>query len=152
MIRYNLRCANDCRFEAWFSDSADFDQQNEHNLVSCPRCESTEVEKEIVAPQIASGHRGSESEDFQEKQTFLSNDEEFAKARALRQALQSLRKHVEEHADHVGDFFAEEARQIHYGKGKKRAIYGRAEEEEAQELRREGIEVQEIPWIPLEDI
>ena len=42
--------------------------------------------------------------------------------------------------------FAEEARKIHYGERESRNIYGRATEQEANELRDEGIEFGEIPW------
>ena len=62
-----------------------------------------------------------------------------------------IREQVEKHCDHVGDKFAEEARKIHYGEVDKRNIYGQATSEETKELKEEGVEFGEIPWIPRHD-
>ena len=51
-------------------------------------------------------------------------------------------------AEYVGGRFAEEARRIHYGEVQERAIRGRASQQDAQELRDEGIEVMSFPTLP----
>jgi hypothetical protein len=68
-------------------------------------------------------------------------------AEALKQ-LRDLRKAVEENCDYVGDRFAEEARRIHYGETDPRGIYGETTNQEAEELRDEGVTFQRIPWLP----
>jgi hypothetical protein len=47
----------------------------------------------------------------------------------------------------VGKAFPEEARKIHYGETEHREIYGEASPAEAEELREEGIEISQVPWI-----
>ena len=65
--------------------------------------------------------------------------------------LSEARKMVEENCDYVGPKFAEEARKIHHGEVDKRDIYGEATKEETEELREEGIEFGELPWVPRMD-
>ena len=62
-----------------------------------------------------------------------------------------VQNHIEKNFDHVGPKFAEEARKMHYGEAAKRSIYGEATKTEAKELRDEGIEVNQIPWLPRPD-
>ncbi len=66
-------------------------------------------------------------------------------------ALREVQAHIEKNFDHVGPRFAEEARKMHYGEADKRSIYGEATKVEAEELRDEGIEVGQIPWLPRHD-
>ena len=54
MIRYALVCDRKHQFEAWFNNSADYDKQAKRGLVSCPVCDSTKVDKAIMAPAISS--------------------------------------------------------------------------------------------------
>ena len=65
--------------------------------------------------------------------------------------LYKMREHIEENCDYVGKNFAEEARKIHHEEVDKRDIYGEATAEEAEELREEGIEFGEIPWLARHD-
>ena len=44
MIVYNLRCPKDHVFEAWFRDSAAYDDQSRAGEVFCPTCGSKKVE------------------------------------------------------------------------------------------------------------
>lgn len=62
--------------------------------------------------------------------------------------LRQVQTHIEKTFDHVGRKFADEARKMHYGEAEKRSIYGEATREEADELRDEGIDVNQIPWLP----
>jgi hypothetical protein len=70
------------------------------------------------------------------------------------EALRTLRKvqdHIEKNFDHVGPGFAEEARKMHYGETDRRSIYGEATRTEAKELRDEGIQFGQVPWLPRQD-
>ena len=53
MIRYALACDQGHAFESWFANSATYDRQVKRGLVSCPVCNSTKVEKAIMAPLVA---------------------------------------------------------------------------------------------------
>jgi hypothetical protein len=127
MIVYDLRCRRGHVFEAWFRDSAAYDEQARVGEVACPSCGSKKVEKAPMAPRVAKGRGGEEP------------DAAVAKAAETRRAMLELRRHVEENFDYVGGEFAEEARRIHYGDTDPRDIYGETSEEEADTLRDEGI-------------
>jgi hypothetical protein len=120
MIRYALHCAKGHDFESWFPNSAAYDKQVKRDLVSCPSCGSTKVEKAIMAPQ--------ESE--------------------FRAKLKELRDHLTKNADYVGQKFPEEARKMHYGEIDHRSIYGEASPDEAKDLHEEGIEFHPLPVLP----
>ncbi len=64
----------------------------------------------------------------------------------LAEAIGTLRKHVEETCEYVGETFAEESRRIHYGEAEERPIYGEATLDEAKALDEEGIAVAALPW------
>src|SRR5690606_37189409 len=52
MIVYQLSCANDHGFDAWFRDSGTCDEQLEAGQVVCPACGSRNVQKAIMAPRL----------------------------------------------------------------------------------------------------
>jgi hypothetical protein len=81
----------------------------------------------------------------------LSAPQSVAVPEKVAEAMQLLRKvqtHIEKNFDHVGKRFAEEARKMHYGEAEKRSIYGEATKDEAEALADEGIEVDQMPWLP----
>lgn len=53
MIRYALICEAGHEFESWFRDSDSFDRQLKRGQVSCPNCHSAKVDKQIMAPAVA---------------------------------------------------------------------------------------------------
>jgi hypothetical protein len=181
MILYNLRCHKDHVFETWFRDSAAYDSQSKAAVIECPVCGSKKVEKAIMAPHVTkSAGRGRSrgegagiptaaptaapvaptSKTPVSKAPVSGAPVSGATAKALReveqsakvrQALQELRRQVEETFDYVGPEFAEEARKIHYGETDERPIYGETSEEEAEALEEEGVSVSRIPWLPREN-
>ena len=52
MISFTLKCSHGHEFEAWFGSSADYDDQQERGLVSCPFCDDTSVSKALMTPQL----------------------------------------------------------------------------------------------------
>lgn len=135
MILFDLRCARDHFFEAWFRDNAAYESQVRAGKVGCPSCGSRRVEKAPMAPRI-----GKSSPD---KKSTMAVSTDMVE---LRQQLVELRAKVEANCDNVGDKFAEEARRIHYGEADKRGIYGEASDGDARELMDEGIEFVRLPW------
>ena len=133
MIKYNLKCENNHNFDAWFSDSSNFEEQNKNNLIFCPKCNSTKIEKNIMAPNIGS-----------KKQSYtnaLKTEKNYEKI------IKNVRKHVEKNFAYVGNKFADEARAIHYGEKEEREIYGETSVEEAVDLIEEGVNVSPIPGV-----
>jgi hypothetical protein len=151
MIRYALRCERGHEFESWFQSSAAYDSQHKRRLVACPSCESTKVEKAIMAPRIARKGKSksapapvaTSTEDASSTSLVMAPQE-----RELSAKLKELRDHVLKHADNVGNKFPDEARKIHYGDTEHRAIYGEATPDEARALIDEGIEVAPLPVLP----
>lgn len=138
MIRYALHCESGHAFESWFPDGAAYDRQHKRGMIACPHCHSTRVEKQIMAPAVATG-----KDKPTQSMTMFGE-----RGRELRGMIAALHKHMAETAENVGDRFAEEARKIHYGEKEERAIYGAATPPEARELIEEGIPVLPVPDLP----
>ena len=58
-----------------------------------------------------------------------------------------MRNFVEKNFEYVGKDFPRQVRNIYYDKRKNKNIYGNATEKETDELKEEGIETSQIPWI-----
>ena len=168
MILYDLRCRKGHVFEAWFRDSAAYDDQAEASEVACPTCGTKKVEKAPMAPRLAKGSlakgslaKGSgETGEVQRAEAQISEtgptetgtaETETAKAAEAMRALRGLRRKVEDNFDYVGPQFAEEARKIHYGESDAHNIYGETSDQEAKELHDEGVAFTRIPWAPRQD-
>ncbi len=173
MILYDLRCRKNHVFEAWFRDSAAYDDQVEAGEIACPTCGSKKVEKAPMAPRLAKGGltkgglskgngetgevQRAEAETAQTETAKTETAEaetakaETAKAAEAMRALRGLRRKVEDNFDYVGPQFAEEARKIHYGEADAHDIYGETSDQEAKELRDEGVAFTRIPWAPRQD-
>ena len=145
MIAFDLKCAKGHVFEAWFASSRGFERDAKAGRVECPLCGNANVEKAPMAPNIAAG-RGAE------KRMPASEPDPRAERHAeVFRKMRELQNQIERDFDPVGDRFAEEARKIHYGEVDKRAIYGSATPEESKELKDEGIEFGQVPWLPRHD-
>lgn len=141
MMVFDLKCAEDHEFEAWFPSTDAFEKQAKAHAVSCPICGDTKVAKALMAPSV-SGTRKKGSSDVNKAAMHAGQ---------YMAALKELRTQVEQNCDYVGEKFPEEARKIHYGETENRNIYGEASDTEAQELQEEGVEVQRIPVLPEHD-
>jgi hypothetical protein len=157
MIRYTLNCDKGHTFESWFANSSAYDKQAKRSLIACPVCNSTKVEKAIMAPRLG---RSATAEDT--VAPLAAQAPAAAPAAAppsqvamvspveheLRKKLKELREHIVKNADYVGPSFPEQARKIHYGEVEHRSIYGEATAEEAKELHEEGIAFHPLPVLP----
>ena len=65
--------------------------------------------------------------------------------------LRQLQRKIRSECRDVGNDFAEEARKMHYGEVEPEGIYGHATEEERAELDDEGIDIVELPILPLDN-
>jgi hypothetical protein len=155
MIRYTLQCAKNHTFESWFANSAAYDKQAKRALIACPICNSTKVEKAIMAPRLgrsepaaaeapASTPVPAEAPSGPPTSVAMTSPME----RELRTKLKELREHIVKNADYVGRGFPEQARKIHYGETEHRSIYGEATPEEAKELHEEGVAFHPLPVLP----
>jgi hypothetical protein len=144
MIVFDLVCAADHQFEAWFASSAAFDRQAKARKVACPVCGDTSVSKALMAPAVAGTKK--KSKDAAPRKAVMAEQ-----AGEYMTALRTLRRQVERNCDYVGERFPEEARKMHYGEADRRNIYGEASADEAEALKDEGVAVNQIPWVPDHD-
>ncbi|TYO91212.1 DUF1178 family protein [Oceanicella actignis] len=133
MIRYALKCKAGHAFESWFQSSEAFDRLQAAGRLSCAVCGGAEVEKALMAPNVAASAEG----------PARPLSEPASPAEAL---LRALRERLERHGEYVGRDFAREARAIHAGEADARLIYGEASVEEARALLEEGAPVAPLPF------
>jgi hypothetical protein len=142
----NLQCELGHRFEGWFSDEQDYQQQLSSKLLICPLCESASITKLPSAPRLnLSGAKRDETvpsqltppADHNELISLPQSEQQRAFIQAARQMMANTKD--------VGERFAEEARRMHYGEVAHEAIRGKASREEAVALREEGIEFMSMP-------
>ena len=137
MIKYNLECECGKDFESWFSSSTEYDVLKKRKLVNCIYCNSTSVKKSIMSPNLPI-----KSQKKSKKVQLEQN---------IKKQLLNFRRYIEKNCKDVGDNFPQEARNIYYDKKTSKGIYGKATQEETNELLEEGIEVGTIPWINKEN-
>ena len=136
MIKYNLICKCNCTFDSWFASSKEFGRLIKKKLITCIECNSNNVNKSIMAPNVSSSVSSSKKID--------NINYKFQKN--IKKKIIKYQKFIKENCKYVGDNFAQEVRNIHYDKKETKGIYGRVTAEEIDELNEEGIETTTIPW------
>ena len=166
MIKYQLICDLTHEFEGWFQASAAFDAQAESGLLRCPLCDSDQVKRALMTPNLASPKRRKAIEPPladpapkpadpalanptlpQQLAPQIKSEQVQAFGAALAE-LRQLQQKITKDCRDVGNNFAEEARKIHYGEAEAEGIYGRTTHEEREALEDEGIDVLDMPWLP----
>ena len=175
MIKYKLVCESEHEFEGWFQTSTAFDAQNRNRLVNCPVCDSSNVRRALMTPNLVSSKSKSGSSEMSipsatedrpvvplrglpahaqdpravnvsaASPTLTADDV----GKAMSQ-LRQLQRQIKGECRDVGHDFAREARKIHYGESASENIYGRSTEEERDALADEGIDFVTMPWLPPE--
>lgn len=142
MIRFSLKCAEGHSFESWFQSGDAFDGLRARGLVTCPACQSSKVEKSLMAPPVqATRAKAAAPKAAPQPMTNMPDP-------ALAEAIAKLRAHVEANSDYVGDRFAAEARAMHDGDIDHRPIHGEARADDARKLIEDGVPAMPLPFIP----
>ncbi|WBU65083.1 DUF1178 family protein [Paracoccus aerodenitrificans] len=128
MIRYELSCLDNHRFDGWFGSSDAFESQRDAGQIECPVCGTASVDRALMSPSVPAKSRKAQSDD--------------------KTPLEQLRKHIEANSDYVGLRFADEARAMHEGRKDHRSIYGEAKPDEARALLEDGVPIAPLPFIP----
>ena len=136
MIKYKLFCKScDLRFDSWFASSNEYEKLKKRKFLVCHKCNSKDVEKTIMAPQLINCNLKSEKADLE-------------KHYKVKKVIKNYQRFIKENFKYVGNNFAYEARSLHYNDRKKsKGIYGRASNEDLKELKEEGIDTHILPWI-----
>jgi len=139
MIKYNLTCKCNCAFDSWFASSEEFGRLEKKKLITCIECNSNNVNKSIMAPNVSSSKK--------------IDNINYKFQKNIRKKIIEYQKFIKENCKYVGDNFAQEARNIYYNEKETKdneketkGIYGRVTTEEIDELNEEGIETITIPW------
>ena len=148
MISFDLRCANDHVFEAWFANTEAYQEQAKAGELACPICGNAELEKSLMAPNVATSTQEPTPVSSAPMPAAAGASDKGAELMRLARA---VREEVEKNFEHVGSEFAEEAKKIHYGESEHRDIYGEMTPDEAVELHEEGVEFGVLPWPSKED-
>lgn len=144
MIKYALACEQAHEFESWFPSSEAYETQRKRGFVTCPFCNSSKVEKQIMAPSVSRTDKAPVAAAPEPQAVAMLSEKE----KQIRAMIRAVREHVMQNSENVGKGFAEEARKIHYGEAEQRSIYGEAQPAEAQALLEEGIDVLPLPIVP----
>ncbi|KQS01528.1 hypothetical protein ASG11_17910 [Sphingomonas sp. Leaf357] len=152
MIVFDLKCAHDHVFEAWFGSSAAFEDQRARGLVACPLCGDTVVAKAVMAPNLAA--KGN-SKPAAVPVTQRATPDTPIPPDVLKAALQSLAKaqlKALETSQWVGGAFADRARAMHAGEEDHAPIHGQSTIAEAKALVEDGVPIAPllIPIVPPE--
>ena len=151
MIKYKLKCrskicSNEKEFEGWFKNIDAYEIQKQQRLINCPICGSDKVEKLLTTPSLKTNkNKMSDDKDKQYK-----NNESLSvnvNSDNISTLLRTLKKEVQNNSTFVGNEFVSQVRSMKKGKIKEKAIHGHGTNKEIKELRDEGIEVINIPWI-----
>ena len=154
MIKYQLKCrskicSDQKEFDGWFKNIEAYEKQKQQRLINCPICGSDKVEKLLTAPSLktnknkTSDIKDKQFNNYKNNETFLGNVD----SDNITTLLRTLKKEVQKNSTFVGNKFVSEVRSMKEGKIKEKPIYGHGTNKEIKELRDEGIDVINIPWI-----
>ena len=149
MIKYQLTCDCDAKFEGWFPSIKEFELQQKKKQLLCPMCDSTNVRRDIMSPRVK----------ITKKKNVIKTPRQRGKKAIIdmaggqmvmggraRTLLKQLEKHVKEKFEDVGKNFPREARKAQVGE-RNENFYGSATKKEANELVDEGIDLFHVPSI-----
>ena len=154
MIKYQLKCrskicSEEKEFDGWFKSIDAYEKQKLQRLINCPTCGSDKVEKLLTTPSLKTNKN--KTSDIKDKlfknskknETFLGNVD----SDNISTLLRTLKKEVQKNSTFVGNEFVSQVRSMKEGKIKEKPIHGHGTNKEIKELRDEGIDVINIPWI-----
>lgn len=151
MIVFDLRCADGHVFEAWFGSSAAYEGQRAGGLLACPICGGSDVEKAVMAPNVAAkGNRRTDVAASSPRPDSPEPTPDMVKA-VLAKIAEAQATSLEK-SEWVGRNFATRARAMHDGDEASALIHGQATPDEARELIEDGVAVVPllVPFVPPE--
>ena len=156
MIKYNLSCRskycnNGNNFEAWFQNIDSYEKQKKSGLIHCPTCGSDEVIKLLTTPNLKKSSNNNMLDNADQKKSADNNLNKNYIAKIninnITTLLRTLKKEVQKNSIYVGDEFVNQARLMKQGAIEEKPIYGHGSKKDIEELREDGIDVIDIPWI-----
>ena len=85
MIKYKLACNNcELTFDSWFASSSEFDKLKKKKLLVCHACNSSKVDKTIMAPGLVNSEKNS------------NNDHELKKYSNIKETIKKYQKFIKD--------------------------------------------------------
>ena len=155
MIKYRLKCKSTyCseknEFDGWFQNIEAYEKQKLQGLISCPVCGSDDVVKSLTTPSLKkTKNMIQDVETNKIKKTSQIEDNIVANEnlKNISTILRTIKKEIQKNSTFVGDEFVSQVRSMKQGKIEEKPIHGHGTNKEIQELRDEGIDVMNVPWI-----
>ena len=157
MIKYSLKCkslncSNKKEFDAWFQNIGAFEYQQSKGLVTCPICGSDNIIKLLTTPFLRTDNTNvskklEHEKNIDKKKILPTSDFKYNK-NDINSVLRAIKKEIKKNSEYVGNNFVKEARKMKEGKIEEKSIYGHGSKVEIEELKDEGIDVINIPWVP----
>ena len=151
MIVFDLHCEHGHRFEGWFGSSDDYESQLARGLVECPECGTKQVSKAPMAPAVPA--KGNTRADTPVSAPVpaqdgapISNREMPAEVQQAMEKLAEAQAKALKGSTFVGEDFAKQSREMHYGERDEAPIHGQASLKEAKALVDEGVPVAPLPF------
>ena len=140
-IKFSLICECSAKFEGWFPSNKDYEKQLADGHLTCPICDSKNVRKDIMSPNIKS-----KSTKRKKQSKMEMKGTQIVMAGRARTLLKQLESYVKTNFQDVGKSFAKEARKAQRGE-RDQEFYGTATKKEAKELLNEGIDLFHVPEV-----
>ena len=152
MIKYQLICDFEHKFEGWFPSIKGFESQQKKKQLICPMCDSPSVDRDIMSPRVKATKKKSTGVKLKtarlrgkEAMMGMAGGQMVMGGRA-RILLKQLEKHVKAKFENVGKDFPKQARKASVGE-RNEEFYGTATKKEANELLNEGIDLFHVPKV-----
>ena len=154
MIKYKLNCkskycSEENDFDGWFKSIEAYENQKHQGLINCPICGSDKVVKSLTTPSLKTTKSQTSEDQNINNKTFTSSKNFIATENLdiMPTLLRTLKKEVQKNSSFVGNKFVSQVRSMKEGKIEEKPIHGYGTNKEIQELKDEGIDVINIPWI-----
>ena len=157
MIKYSLICKSSyCltknSFDGWFQNIEAYQNQQSQGLILCPLCGCDDIIKSLTTPSFRLSKLKPIETEVEKKTAdnkIATKSPELSKnINDVSIILRAMKKEIQKNSEFVGDDFVKEVRSMIIDKSKDRSIYGNGTKKEIEELKEEGINILNIPWVP----
>jgi len=157
MIKYSLickslYCSNQNIFDGWFQNIEAYQNQKSKGLILCPLCGSDDIVKSLTTPSFRLSKVKSTDVEVEQKEVDYKNLRKPVRSNNqtdyISILLRAMKKEIKKNSEFVGDNFVKEVRSMQLDKTKERSIYGHGTKKEIEELKDEGVDILNVPWVP----
>ena len=145
MIKYRLICDTEHEFDGWFPSSGEFTRQKKMGQLTCPVCDSGNVNKALMAPGVQTSKKKKTEKKLESYRKSIVSDEMMLASQA-KTVMRRIKKQIEKEFENVGDKFYNEAIKASEG-NRDDKFYGTPTKEEVNDLLDDGIDLFHVPDI-----